>query len=285
MTFDAFPTISIAEICEIYEVILLDAYGVLVHAHGAYPGAATLIDRFNNTDKPYYILTNDAASLPENAAHKYQRKGLNISPDRVITSGMLLNEYFREHQLAQAPCMVLGPRDSIRYVELAGGRIISPEQDLDEYLAVLVIGDETGFPFVETVDHVLNHLFHAFDDGESVHLVLPNPDLIYPRDERHFGIAAGSLAAIYEAILQRRYPHRSDMHFVSLGKPRTGLFAEAARRGGTKNMIMIGDQLETDIAGANGFGVDSVLLTTGVTSMKWSSIPHHCRPTYLMKSL
>ena len=37
------------------------------------------------------------------------------------------------------------------------------------------------------------------------------------------------------------------------------------KRTGTRDMVMLGDTLETDIRGANAFGIDSVLVAGGVT--------------------
>jgi ribonucleotide monophosphatase NagD (HAD superfamily) len=150
---------------------------------------------------------------------------------------------------------------------------------------VLVIGDETGFPFLETVDELLNQLFRALDASKTVHLVLPNPDLIFPKDDRHFGIAAGSLAVLSESILRQRYPQHPALYFKRLGKPNAGLFAAAAELSGEKDMVMIGDQLATDIAGANAFGIDSVLMTTEVTPSTVTNIAPPFRPTYLMATL
>jgi ribonucleotide monophosphatase NagD (HAD superfamily) len=52
------------------------------------------------------------------------------------------------------------------------------------------------------------------------------------------------------------------------------------------DMVMIGDQLETDIRGANAFGLDSALVGTGVSDINSSDLSvRHVRPTYLLKSL
>jgi ribonucleotide monophosphatase NagD (HAD superfamily) len=48
---------------------------------------------------------------------------------------------------------------------------------------------------------------------------------------------------------------------------------------------MIGDQLETDIAGANGCGIDSALITTGVSIDDLASLPEKLQPTWWIKSL
>jgi HAD superfamily hydrolase (TIGR01450 family) len=264
-----------------YSVMLLDAYGVLVHASGALPGAARLIDTLNRTQKPYYILTNDASKLPATSAKLFQSFGLAIAPDKIITSGSLLVDYFAVNQLKDAPCAVLGPGDSVRYVELAGGRVVAARDPFE----VLVIGDESGYPFLETVDSALSGLFNKLDRGADIHLVLPNPDLIYPKTDRGFGIASGSIALMLEAALQRRYPSRPELKFTRLGKPHAAIFEEAQARSGTRDMVMIGDQLETDIRGAVEFGLAAVLVNTGINNLKLNAVDASLQPTYYLDSL
>ena len=273
--------ISIDTLVARYAVLLIDAYGVLVHTSGALPGAARLIDTLNRTQKPYYILTNDASKLPATSAGLFKRFGLAIPTDRIITSGSLLVDYFTQHRLRGSSCAVLGPEDSTRYVELAGGKAVAASDPFE----VLVIGDESGYPFLETVDTVLSGLFKIVDSGANVHLVLPNPDLIYPKADRNFGIASGSIALILEAALQRRYPDRPEIRFARLGKPHAAIFNEALKRSGTLDMVMIGDQLETDIRGANDFGLDSALVDTGIAKVHSDEADKSIQPTYHLNGL
>lgn len=167
------PEITIDELIDRYDVLLLDAYGVLVNSSGPLAGAAELTARLGESGKPYYILTNDASRLPTTAVARYRAFGLTLDPDRIITSGLLLKGHFAALHLVGARCAVLGPEDSRRYVEEAGGRIVSPSEAFD----VLVVADESGFPFLETVDVTLSTLFRALDRQARVHLVLANPDL------------------------------------------------------------------------------------------------------------
>ncbi len=278
---NAVPETNIEEILARYPVVLFDAYGVLVHADGPLPGAAALISELNRSNRPYYILTNDASQLPETAARRYRAYGLAIEPGRIITPGELLPGYFADRRLTGARCVVLGPADTARYVERAGGRPVAPDRPFD----ALVLGDLNGFPFRETVDTVLTALLSKLDRQEPAHLILLNPDLIYPDADGRFGVASGSLALILEAALQLRHPDRAEGRFLRLGKPNSPLFAEALRRAGTRDMVMLGDQLETDIRGANDFGIDSVLMTTGVLVSAKVSESQSPRPTYLLRSL
>ena len=88
-----------------------------------------------------------------------------------------------------------------------------------------------------------------------------------------------------EAALESRYKHHRYPCFERLGKPHRAIFQEALRRSGTMNMVIIGDQLETDIRGAIDFGIDSVLVTTGLAQADTENIPETCRPTYYLQSL
>jgi ribonucleotide monophosphatase NagD (HAD superfamily) len=226
------------------------------------------------------VLTNDASKLPRTGAARYRGFGLPLSEERIVTSGMLLANYFARHELAGARCAVIGPHDSAGYVELAGGQIAPPGSDFE----VLVVADESGFDFLEVVDSALSSLIRRLDRGDPVHLVLPNPDLIFPRGPEHFGIAAGSVAMLFEAALRLRYPDRPHLLFERLGKPHAPIYEEGLRRCGTRNAVMIGDTLETDIRGANACGIASVLLQTGVTRPQVTSA-EGVRPTWLMRSL
>jgi ribonucleotide monophosphatase NagD (HAD superfamily) len=154
----------------------------------------------------------------------------------------------------------------------------------DEAFDVLVIGDESGFPFLDWADAALSSLFASIDEGRPVHLVVPNPDLIYPGGGG-FGFAAGTIANMFEGALALRYPDRPDLRFVRLGKPNTPIFEDAIRRLGTSRVVMVGDTLETDIAGARAAGLDAVWIETGVTSMIPEAAPAHLRPTWRMTGL
>ena len=269
------PLISIDTLIDRYEALLFDAYGVLVHRDGALPGAREVLTRLHDLGKPFFIVTNSAARLPVRAAARYQGFGLPIEPDQLVTSGALLKPYFAEQGLLGRRFAILGPRDTYRYVELAGAEAVPPSADFDG----VVIGDQVGFPFLESIDAVLSRLFAKFDRGESPPLILPNPDLVYPKAEG-FGITSGAVALIIQAALQQRYPGRDDTSFTPLGKPEPTLFAEAVNRAGTDKVVMIGDQIDTDIKGACRFGIDSALISGGVAELAFQSRHSPWRPTY-----
>jgi ribonucleotide monophosphatase NagD (HAD superfamily) len=228
----------------------------------------------------FLVVTNDASRLPETASARFRRLGLDIGPESILTSGQLLAPWFAERGLAGARCLVLGNDDSRRYVSDAGG-VVCPIDGAGEYDVVASCDDE-GYPFLEAMNATLSVLFRAFDADRRLHLVLPNPDLVFPAGDGGFGFTAGAVAHLFETVLARRYPDRA-IAFDRLGKPNRAMFDAATARLGSRRLLMIGDQLETDIAGARGAGLDAALLVTGVS--RWAPGGSDLEPTYLLDRL
>ncbi len=283
MSFDSVPRLGASALLERYPFLLLDAYGVLITHDGLIPGAAAFVDRLNESGKPYLILTNDASRSAATSSARYRRMGLAVDPARIVSSGMLLAGYFREHGMEGMRCAVLGPEDASIYVSEAGGEPVPILDDMDA--DAVIVCDEGGYSMLEAMDRVLSLLFRRLDAGEPTRLVLANPDLVYPAGPGRFGITGGSMALILEKALRHRYPGRDDLRFARLGKPHAPMFAEALRRSGTREMVMVGDQLATDIRGAVDFGIDSALVTTGMTRVEGPAPEGGPIPTWILPSL
>ena len=281
MTVETPPETSVHDLVERYDALLLDAYGVLVHSSGGFPGARELVEFLRDRDFPFWVVTNDASRLPSTAADKYRQYDIPIDPEQVITSGQLLEPYFEEHDLVGADCAVLGTGDSEAYVEQAGGRLVDVRhEDFD----VLVLGDDAGFAFRESMDATLTRLIRRFDGDDPPTLVLPNPDLIYQQGPDAFGFAVGSLANMFETVLAERFPAVAP-RFERLGKPHPPIYREALRRAESDNVAMLGDQLATDIDGANRAGLDSVFVPGGVTNLEAALSETDVHPDWVLRQL
>lgn len=268
---------DINHLLERYDLILLDAYGVLLDKQGALPGARELIVRLNHEQRRYYILTNSASRLPETFSVELHSLGLPIPAERIITSGLLLHHHFAIQQLIGKPCAVLGTENSAEYVRRAGGVVVGWQEEAE----VVVLADQAGFPLLDGINGIVNLILRRLDRGNPVELLLCNPDLIYPVTPDVVGITAGSLALMIEGILDDRYPgagHR----FLRLGKPHRPIFDYALREHHDARAIMIGDQLATDILGAQRCGIDSALVMSGIA--RTDSLPQ-LSPLYRLASL
>lgn len=271
---------DLLEIADRYDALLFDAYGVLVDDTRMIAGAGKIWSALEAKGIACTILTNGSARTLSETVASYAQKGLKVRPEQVINSASLLAAYFAANQLKGERVAVLGTRSSAAYVREAGGIVVDA---LREDFAALVVANQTEYPLLETLEAVLTTSLKRLDAGRSLHLVLTNPDLIYPKDGQGFGITAGSIALLLEQAIAAR-AGKGAPKFVGLGKPFAPIFEEAARRIGSRRLLMIGDQLETDIRGAKNFGIDSLLVGTGLTPEPLLFSPQiDPEPTYILR--
>ncbi len=272
-------TARLRDLLDRYDAVLLDAYGVLCDSLGALPGAASLVVELDRRALPWAIITNDASRSAAAVASRLTRFGVTVTAERVITSGSLLAPYFATAGLAGRRCVVLGTADSRAYVEAAGGQVVPPML-AEAPIEVIVVCDDAIDPFLETIEATISAAVVALDAGVELALVLPNPDLVYPRGPGDWGITAGTMAAMIEAAVQRLRPGAP--RFVTLGKPYAPMYAAARALVGAGRVLAIGDQLDTDIAGALDAGLDAGLVDSGVSRWAPGLTPE---PTWLLTSI
>lgn len=252
-------TITIQKILQEFDVILLDAFGVLVDDEGALAHAPAFISHLNQIGKEYFILTNGSKFLPRISAEIYQRKGLNIAVDRVISSGTLLKKWVIQENLKGAASWILGGESTKDLARECG---LNPVP-YDQPAKCLVLANQDGFQFPDDLDTTISQIRKLIRIGQPPKLVCPNPDVIYPLRKGSFGITTGAIATLIEKALGAITdpPH---LTFTYLGKPFLPIFEEVIGRFPNQKICMLGDQLATDIQGANAAGLTSILVGTGI---------------------
>ena len=273
------PT-TIAGLIQTHAGVLLDAFGVLIDGSGALPGAVALLAELDQRNMPYAIVSNDASRSPSTFARRFARCGLPVAVDRFVTAGTLLPAYFRDRGLAGARTCVLGTDDSCAFVREGGGVPIALAEAME--IDAVAICDDGGTPFLEGIELALSAIVRAIEAGRRPALVVPNPDLVYPKSAGELGFTAGAMATLIEIALARRLPNAA-LAFDRLGKPEPHLFVAAARKlsRAPRELVMIGDQLETDVAGAIAAGVASALVE-GIS--RWDP-RSPVAPTYLLATI
>jgi ribonucleotide monophosphatase NagD (HAD superfamily) len=107
--------------------------------------------------------------------------------------------------------------------------------------------------------------------------VATNPDLTVPTPR---GTAPGNGQLV--AVVSRTTGVQPEV----TGKPGPGLFQAAVRRAGGGRALVVGDRLDTDIAGAVAAGLPSLLVLTGVTDAgRLLAATAAERPTYVSTDL
>lgn len=274
--------LSYAALIERHDAILFDAYGVLVNAAGALPGAAEAVSLLIRRDQPFLVVTNDASRSPERASARFTKLGIPVRPEHVLSSGMLIAPALEEHGMRGKRVVVLGTGDSANYARQIGAMVVDPE--VADPADAVVIADEGGFDTLGMLDETLSMILAGHARGRTPLLLLANPDLVYPSGAGTFGLTAGSLAGMIERALHLLLGAAAPT-FEVLGKPAPRHFETALELVGTRNAVMLGDTLHTDVAGAHGVGIASAIVLTGVTTLPQAMQAGMHGPTYVMDGL
>jgi HAD superfamily hydrolase (TIGR01450 family) len=249
------------EIIDNYEVVFFDAFGVLKNYGGLVPGIERTFDYLEESGKEYYIVTNDASRSPTQLAESYHKKGLNaITADRVISSGMLTKE-FLDLKVDDGIVAYLGTEDSAHYIESEGLHTLpvsAINADNFDKVNALVFLDDEGFDWCNDLNKAVNLLRRR-----TIPAIVANTDFAYPVTVNEIAVAIGGIAAMIETIVGKK--------FIRFGKPDSQMFMFAYdlireyRPISKKEIVMVGDTLQTDILGGNKFGLDTVLVLSGNT--------------------
>ena len=247
------------------EALVFDVDGVLMVGDRAVAGAEALLERLEALALPYRILTNDANHSVEEKAALLARAGLSVEAGAITSSGHGLVEAAAREGLAGELCFVLGRLGRPSYAEAAGLRVTSRLADLPDCRAALV--GEDAYDWEATINGVVNFLLAR----PEAPLVVPNPDLYYPGEDRRVHVAAGGVARLIASVCSA-YGRKLEPQY--LGKPHEPIFHHnhgrlESRLGRTverRRVLMVGDSLASDVAGARAFGYRSALVLTGATS-------------------
>jgi HAD superfamily hydrolase (TIGR01450 family) len=244
-----------------YNVIFFDAFGVIKNYQGLVPGIEQTFAYLEQQNKEYYIVTNDASRSPTQLAATYHKLGLNIiTPDRIVSSGMLTKEYL-DLKVQGGIVAYLGTENSAHYIESSGLHTMPisevNESNIDKVNALIFLDDE-GFNWFEDLNKAVNLL-----RKRTIPAIVANTDHAYPVTVNSVSIAIGGLATMIEKIVGKE--------FIRFGKPDSQMFMFAYdlirdhRPISKKEIVMVGDTLHTDILGGNKFGLDTVLVLSGNT--------------------
>ena len=279
--------IDIEAIFDHYDAVFFDAYGVLVDGIDALPNAEQLVNIMNASAMNYFIVTNDASKSIESLSNKFQSQGMRIPVERIVNSGSLISGYYRDEDLVGRPTLVLGTKDSRTYVSGSCAKILSLDSNSEP--DVILFTHSSPYDWESTLKHLLNLVSKRFKQKKPVRMVLPNTDFIYQDGKADFGMGAAAFVETLEEALMRLHGKHEVLRAAKLGKPHPPIFTEAILRAGSNNAIMIGDQLETDILGANNLGLDSAVVTTGINKRsnpkEFKDMPDDLTPRYILTSL
>lgn len=243
---------SITAIGSGYRAWLVDIWGVMHNGHRAFASAVAATQGFRKQGGIVVFLSNSPRPSP---GVQEQLSRLGVPPscyDATVTSGDLTR-----HELGKHPhprVFHLGPERDLPI--FAGLDVTLVPKDKAELIVCSgLFDDET-----ETPDDYVGRLKELA--ARNLPMICANPDHLVERGDK-LVYCAGALAAVYE---------KQGGSVVYAGKPHAPIYELAletinglAGHEVAKNeLLAIGDGVNTDIAGAAGFGIDAVFVASGL---------------------
>jgi glycerol 3-phosphatase-2 len=251
-----------------YDVALLDLDGVVYRGAEPVPGAAAAVAAARAAGMRMAFVTNNAARTPAAVVAALAAVGVPATEAEVVTAAQAAATLLASYVPSGARVLACGG-EGIRIALAERGYVLVATAD-DEPAAV-VQGYDPRLAYADLAEAAL-----AVRRG-AVWLAT-NLDATIPTDRGELP-GNGALVALVAAATGRRPD-------ASAGKPERALYDEAVRRSAARHPLVVGDRLDTDIAGANRAGYDSLLVLTGVADQAaLDAAPDGQLPTYAAPDL
>ena len=247
-----------------YDLVIFDLDGVIYLIDKPIPGAAETVDRLRAEGTPVAFATNNASRRAADVAALLSGMGVAATAGEVLTSAGASAALLAERLPAGAPVLVVGAEALRAEVRDAG---LTPVEKFEDRPAAVVQGYGPDVGWKILAEASLSVRAGAYWMATNTDRTLPSARGPLPGN--------GSLVAVLRTALDREPD-------VVVGKPEPALFTTAASQANARRPIVVGDRLDTDIEGAVGAGMDSLLVLSGISGpAELLAAPARRRPTYV----
>jgi glycerol-1-phosphatase len=229
-----------------YDCLLLDLDGTVFHGHVLTEGAAESLDKAPGRK---LFVTNNASRSADEVADHLRDIGLKATAEDVVTSAQSAAHVLAAQLAPESRVLVVGTDSLADEIAAVGLRPVRLFQDKPH---AVVQGHSTETGWINLAEAALAIRAGALWVAANVDLTLPTERGLLPGN--------GSMVAALKAATQAE-PHVA-------GKPSPAFMADALSRGDFRTPLVVGDRLDTDIAGANSAGLPSLMVLTGVSSAR-----------------
>ncbi|BBZ33351.1 HAD-IIA family hydrolase [Mycolicibacterium confluentis] len=251
-------------LAQLHDCLLLDLDGTVFRGHEPTEGA---VGALADTSSRTLFVTNNASRRAEEVAGHLRDLGFTASAEDVVTSAQSAAHLLAQQLAPKSRVLVVGTdalAEEISTVGLTPVRLFA-----DEPVAVVQGHSvETGWP--QLAEAALAIRAGALWVAANVDKTLPSERGLLPGN----GSMVAALRTATDAVPQ------------VAGKPAPALMNDALSRGTFTTPLVVGDRLDTDIAGANAAGLPSLMVLTGVNTARDAvfAVPEQ-RPTHLSETL
>ena len=248
---------SVSKIYSKYDAFIIDLWGVIHDGITVFPKAIDCLKQLRKHNKKIVFLSNSPRT--EGTIVKLL-SGFGIVRDLydgIVTSGMLAQQYCQNNYHETTNCYIIG--DIIGESIIKNSNLVACD-DISQAGLLLAIGVGNS-----TISRCIADLEIA--QKRNISMICANPDIEIVRASGERISCAGKIAHIYQEM---------GGHVIYFGKPYTAVYDSCKRilnqlLGDNYNILAIGDSYNTDINGAENYGVDSCLILSGIADSSKSN--------------
>ncbi len=235
--------IGLQSIADNYDLFYIDLWGVVHNGIKLHENAVNVLNNLAKMNKSFVLLTN--APRPNKTVKIFLEKiGLDQRySEHVFTSGEAALDYL-EKNFSSKKFFHIGPPRDFDLFNLFKKNKCEDIIDSEYLLCTGLFHDH---------DKDLSYYKNLLEKHINKKLICTNPDLIVDRGEIR-ELCAGSVAMIFEKM---------GGEVVYFGKPYPEVYNQSIDNK-NKKILAIGDNLNTDIRGANLLNYDSLLVSNGI---------------------
>ncbi len=259
MTFDLVEHLKIDRI----KNYLIAIEGVLIRGDQMISGADIFLQQLRNRNAKFLLLTNNSRYTPSDLASRLQKSGLSIQAEEVFTSA-LATARFLHTQKPGGSAYVIG--ESGLLLALREMNYMTTDQNPD----YVVLGGTDKYN-IEQITKAINLILNG------AHFICTNPE---PSVISQDGLipATGAMAALIQKATG------IEPFFVGKPSPLMMRLALSYLNVHSKDAIVIGDRMDTDIVAGMQSGMETILVLTGGARLEnLARIAY--KPTYIIRSI
>ena len=234
---------GLSSISQGYDLFYIDLWGVVHNGIKLYQKAINVLNELNKNGQNYVLLTN--APRPSKTVRSFL-KNMNLDEkiiEHVFSSGEAALNYLKNNLSSQKFYHIGPPRDFDLFDVFKNNKCDDIIQS--EYIICTGLFDEFNKDLTYYKDLLADHL--------KKKMICTNPDLIVDRGNTR-ELCAGSVAMVFEKM---------GGQVIYFGKPHPEVYNQSIDNI-NKKILAIGDNLNTDIRGANLLNYDSLLIGNGI---------------------
>jgi len=226
-----------------YDLFYIDLWGVVHNGISLHDQAIEVLEKLKKMNKNFVLLTN-APRPTIIVTQQLEKMGMEKKlRDHVFTSGQAALYYLKKKYSESNFFHIGPPKDFDLFSDFKNYKTNKIEKS--RYLLC------TGL-FEDFFDD-LNYYKNLLENHVDKIMICTNPDLIVDKGNKR-EMCAGSVAMVFEKI---------GGEVIYFGKPYPEVYNQSINNS-NKKVLAIGDNLNTDIKGANLLKYDSLLISNGI---------------------